>query len=164
MKTKKPSPFLLLTAIVVLVIVFAASSCKDEPDVVPPSAPSELSYTATTSSISLSWLPSQDNVGIAGYKIFRDGVVAGNTKSTSFTDASLIPNATYTYEVLAYDEADNESAKSKSLKATTLDSCPTCSKWLSSITFLPPPNGGKEEVFSGEEKLAGSLFLENVSV
>lgn len=147
----------------IIALILLLSSCAPGPDLMAPSVPSGLSYTATTSSITLSWQASSDNVGVAGYRVYRDGIVAGNLTgtSTSFKDENLVPNSTYTYEVLAFDEAGNESAKSKALKAITEDDCPTCSKWLSSISFTPPSLAG--EVFAGEEKLAGRLTLKNIS-
>lgn len=160
MKTKKLSPFLLLAAIAVLIIIFVASSCKDEPDVVPPTKPSGLSYTATTTTINLSWQASTDNVKVAGYKIYRNGAVVGNSLSTSFLDKNLLPNTDYLYAVSAYDKAGNESPKSLELKARSGDDCPACSKWLSEVSFLAPPETG--EIFLGEEKVAGSLVLKNI--
>src|SRR5207244_850713 len=51
-----------------------------------PSAPSSLTKTgSTTSSVSISWTASTDNVGVAGYGVYKNGAGVGSTTSTSFT-------------------------------------------------------------------------------
>ncbi len=58
-------------------------------DGIPPSAPSGLTATATSSSsVSLSWTASTDNVGVTGYNIFRNGIQIGTSTTTSYTDNS----------------------------------------------------------------------------
>jgi chitodextrinase len=90
------------------------------PDTTPPSAPTNLSVTGTTaSSVSLSWTPSTDNVGVAGYKIYRGGVLAGTSLVTSYTNAALTASTTYTFTVAAYDAAGNVSVPSGAVQATT---------------------------------------------
>ncbi len=143
-----------------MLLFFAA--CEGE-DIFPPSVPAGLSYTATTSSISLSWQASKDNVGVAGYKVFRDDILITTTTNNvlSYQDKGLADNATYSYSVLAFDKAGNSSEKSEPFLATTLDSCPSCSKWLSEVSLSSLIEN--EEVFAGDEKLAGSLTLKNIS-
>lgn len=90
-------------------------------DTSPPSVPSNLTVTGTTSSsASLSWSPSTDNVGVAGYRVYRNGVQVGTTAGTTFTDTGLSPTTQYTYTVAAYDAAGNVSAQSAGVTATTL--------------------------------------------
>lgn len=59
---------------------------------------------------SLTWNAAYDNVGVASYEVKRNGTSLGTTASTSFKDATLQPNVTYTYEVYALDAAGNISA------------------------------------------------------
>ncbi len=90
------------------------------PDTTPPSVPAGLSVTGTTtSSVSLSWAASTDNVGVAGYKIFRAGVQVGTSANTSYTDGSLTASTTYAYTVSAFDAAGNNSTQSTAVQATT---------------------------------------------
>jgi glucose/arabinose dehydrogenase/PKD repeat protein/fibronectin type 3 domain-containing protein len=91
------------------------------PDTTPPSAPVSLTATAVSSSqINLSWPASTDNIGVAGYKIFRNSVQVGTATTTSYVDTTgLSPLTTYTYTVAAYDQAGNTSALSPSASATT---------------------------------------------
>jgi chitodextrinase len=85
-----------------------------------PSAPAALSATATgTSTVDLSWTASTDNVGVSGYRIFRNGSQVGTTTNTSYTDSGLSPATVYTYSVVAFDAAGNNSAPSGSATATT---------------------------------------------
>jgi chitodextrinase len=92
-------------------------------DTTPPSVPANLAVTGTTaSSASLSWSPSTDNVGVAGYKVYRNGVQVGTPAGTSFTDTGLSPATQYTYTVAAYDAAGNVSARSSGVTATTSSS------------------------------------------
>ena len=64
-------------------------------DTTPPSRPQGLTATATTRSAALSWTAATDDVGVAGYRVFRDGTQVGTTASTSYTDSGLTPATTY---------------------------------------------------------------------
>ncbi|MDX1450290.1 MAG: fibronectin type III domain-containing protein, partial [Acidimicrobiia bacterium] len=76
-------------------------------DVTPPSTPSGLSFSGvTTSSLELRWSPSTDNVGVTGYRVLRNGEVAGVVTSTSFVDTGLAAATTYRYRVQAFDASD----------------------------------------------------------
>lgn len=91
------------------------------PDKTPPSAPSGLSVTPTSPTQAyLTWTASIDNVGVSGYNVYRDGVKAGISSSTNFTNTGLSPATSYTYKVTAYDAAGNVSGFSASVPVTTL--------------------------------------------
>jgi YD repeat-containing protein len=66
--------------------------------------------------IDLSWTAGTDNIGVAGYNLYRDGtkVNAAPIGSTSYSDTGLTPGANHTYKVSAIDAAGNESAQSTS--------------------------------------------------
>ena len=92
------------------------------PDTTPPSIPTNLTATSMSSTeIDLSWDASTDDVGVEGYKIYRDGIHIENTTTTSFSDTGLISETRYCYTVSAYDAAGNESPQSSEACATTLD-------------------------------------------
>ena len=88
----------------------------------PPPAP-KLVYADTISTefneIKLSWSAAIDLYPIAGFKIYRDGIMIDDTDKLQFTDPSLEANTRYCYTVLAYDESLNESGPSGSVCATT---------------------------------------------
>jgi Cellulose binding domain len=90
------------------------------PDTTPPSVPGGLRVTGTTSStISLAWNASTDNVGVTGYEVRRDGSTILTASGTSFTDVGLGANTTHSYVVRALDAAGNRSAFSGSVSGTT---------------------------------------------
>jgi chitodextrinase len=69
--------------------------------------------------VTLTWTASTDNVGVAGYKIFRNGTQVGTSATTSYVSAGLAASTTYSYTVSAYDTAGNNSAQSSSISVTT---------------------------------------------
>ncbi|HUL99358.1 MAG TPA: putative collagen-binding domain-containing protein, partial [Mycobacterium sp.] len=94
-------------------------------DTTAPSTPSGVTVGGTTgSTVSLSWAPSSDNIGVASYRIFRNGTQVGTSTSTSFTDTGLDNNTTYSYTVVAVDFAGNVSSPSAPVNATTTASPP----------------------------------------
>jgi hypothetical protein len=75
-------------------------------DDIAPTAPTGLSArTGTGSAVVLSWTAATDNVGVAGYDVYRSGTSApiGSTASTSFTDSGAAANTSYSYSVVARD-------------------------------------------------------------
>src|SRR6185295_4902941 len=91
------------------------------PDTTPPTAPTGLTATfnSTTNTIDLSWTAATDNVGVTGYRIFRDGGLIPTTTpvtGTTFSDAGQ--TGTHSYAVSAVDAAGNESALSNIASAT----------------------------------------------
>ena len=90
------------------------------PDTDPPSVPTNMAATPQSSSIiKVTWTASTDNLGVMGYKIYRDGSQAGTSSTTSYNDTGLQGNTTYTYRVSAYDGSGNESAQSSPVTAAT---------------------------------------------
>ena len=86
-----------------------------------PSTPTGLTATAVSSSqVTLTWSPSTDNVGVAGYKVFQNGTQIATVSTSGYQDAGRSPATTYTYTVAAYDAAGNASAQSSPASATTL--------------------------------------------
>ncbi len=89
-------------------------------DTTPPSAPTNLRVTGTTSSsISLAWNASTDNVGVTGYDVYRGGTRVTTTAGTSYTDGGLAASTTYSYTVYARDAAGNVSPVSNQASGTT---------------------------------------------
>jgi chitodextrinase len=92
-------------------------------DTQPPSAPSNLRVTSSTAtSIALAWTASTDNVGVAGYDVYLNGVKVWMPSGTSFTYLGLSCATTYTAAVDAYDAAGNHSPKTAVTVATP--ACP----------------------------------------
>ncbi|MFA4819304.1 MAG: fibronectin type III domain-containing protein [Patescibacteria group bacterium] len=99
----------------------ATTSVTTLADTAAPSVPTNLATTAiNTNQINLTWTNSTDNIGVMGYKIYRDGPQVGTSSINSFNNIGLSASTTYLYSVAAYDAANNVSATSSSLSATTL--------------------------------------------
>jgi chitinase len=86
-----------------------------------PTAPGNLRATnATTSSITLAWNASTDNVGVTGYDVFRDTTRVGGGTATSLTVSGLAANTSFVFTVRARDAAGNVSPASNQLTVRTL--------------------------------------------
>lgn len=73
-----------------------------------PSEPSSLNIVQSGEhDVTVSWNSSTDNVGIAGYQIWRDGAMIATAVSTNYVDHNTLPGMTYAYKILAYDLAGN---------------------------------------------------------
>ncbi|MGF7050508.1 glycosidase/chitodextrinase [Paenibacillus sp. DS2015] len=103
-------------------VVSVGNPCAtDNNEPTPPSVPTGLIKSAVTStSATISWTASTDNVGVVGYDVYRNGVIIKtNNTTTSFTDTGLTASTTYSYTVLAKDNSGNKSAQSTALQVTT---------------------------------------------
>jgi len=81
-------------------------------DASPPTNPSNvmLQRSPAATSATLSWSPSTDDVGVAGYHISRNGAPLRDAFQSPLQDTGLSPAATYTYTVQAFDLAGKVSA------------------------------------------------------
>ena len=97
-----------------------SASCHGS-DTVPPTAPTDLRVTNVTStSVSLQWAASKDNVGVSGYRVFRNATQIADVKTLSYTDHGLTPQTSYSYFVVAYDRARLVSARSNLVMVATM--------------------------------------------
>ncbi|MFM7838862.1 MAG: fibronectin type III domain-containing protein, partial [Chitinophagaceae bacterium] len=87
-------------------------------DNVPPTAPGGLTVTgSTSSSLSLSWTASTDNLSVSGYRVYWKASADASytntpitTTSRTITLSSLLANTSYDIKVEAYDAASNVSS------------------------------------------------------
>jgi hypothetical protein len=93
------------------------------PDTSPPSSPGGLVASAVSySRIDLVWTAATDDVGVAGYRVYRNGSEVAVTSSTpSYSDTGLAASTSYSYSVAAFDYAGNLSAESAPTLGTTPD-------------------------------------------
>jgi hypothetical protein len=99
-------------------------SAPTNPGSAGPTVPSGLTTSgATSTTISLSWAPSTDPAGVAGYNIYRNGVQVGASTLPTFTDSGLVGATSYLYAVSAYDSEGNTSQPSAPFSASTIG-CP----------------------------------------
>lgn len=132
----------LLIFIVVILLIFAGvtgfflwQSAKPTPpgpgpgtlppsreDKEAPTTPSNLIATVVSdTAVLLSWATSTDDVGVEGYRVYRDGTLAQETKTTRYADSALRPLVEYTYVVTAFDKARHESLASEEVRVKTSD-------------------------------------------
>ncbi len=102
----------------------AASAPKSvcTPDLTAPSIPASVSATVLSPSrINITWSASSDTgcSGLAGYKVYRGAALLATTPATGLFDNGLAANTSYSYTVVAYDNAGNNSNPSSSANATT---------------------------------------------
>jgi hypothetical protein len=93
----------------------SASLVVPNPDLVAPTAPTNLRVASTTKQkVTLAWNASTDAVGVTGYRVYRNGVLATTTTSLSYADGRQRAKGA-TYYVVAFDKAGNVSLPSNSL-------------------------------------------------
>ncbi|MGH6793743.1 MAG: fibronectin type III domain-containing protein, partial [Methylocella sp.] len=123
-KTALFKPLFFAIIFVGLFLTIASAAHAKNPhrvtDTTAPSIPANLSASAASSSqINLSWSASTDNVGVAGYKVYRNNAQIATTTGTSYSNSGLSASTTYSFAVAAYDAAGNTSAPSNTVSATT---------------------------------------------
>lgn len=97
------------------------ASTSDASDTQSPSVPAGLSANnVTETTLTLSWNASTDNIGVASYDVYQDGVLITNVSGTSTSITGLSADTSYDFTVIAKDAAGNESAQSSILTVTTL--------------------------------------------
>ena len=90
------------------------------PDTTAPSTPGQLEATSiTTSSVTLTWNASTDNVKVTGYRLFQGNSEVTTVTGTIYTFKNLNAGTAYTFGVDAYDAADNHSARASKMAVTT---------------------------------------------
>lgn len=80
-------------------------------DTTAPSTPSNPRIPVVTAQqANITWNASSDNVSVAGYHVYINGIFAADTTSTSFTANCLAPNVNYTFAIRSFDAAGNVSS------------------------------------------------------
>ncbi|MBE3097070.1 MAG: lamin tail domain-containing protein, partial [Planctomycetes bacterium] len=83
-------------------------------DATPPSVPAAVAAVpAGAARIDVAWAPAfDDESGVGGYNVYRDGVQIGSSPTTSFSDTAVLPAITYAYRVAAVNGDGVESGQS----------------------------------------------------
>ena len=143
-------------------------STLSAPDTTPPTAPSSLSATSTSSTqVSLSWGGSTDNVGVTGYLLERCLGTGCNSFSqiatpsgTTYSDGGLTASTSYGYRVRATDAAGNLSGYSNVATATTqaaVNNPPAAISFVQSNYATPHPSASSVSVPFSKAQIAGDL-------
>jgi spore germination protein YaaH len=87
----------------------------------PPSTPDRVSVSEVSEAgATVTWLPSRPgSARIAGYRVYRDGDLVGQSTTDSMRLTHLSAIRTYLVQVAAVDAAHRESARSQALRLTT---------------------------------------------
>ena len=88
-----------------------------------PTVPTALTVAGTTSSsVSLTWTASTDNIGVSAYDVYVDQAFKTTVYTNNGTVTGLNPSTTYSFYVVAKDAAGNKSANSETVQGTTQSS------------------------------------------
>jgi chitodextrinase len=94
------------------------------PDTQRPATPQGMAWTGTTrTTIGLRWNATTDNVGVVGYRIYRDNVAIATTTNLSYTVSGLNCGTSYTIGLTAFDAAGNESIRAEATGTTSTQAC-----------------------------------------
>lgn len=119
-------------------VVTVSTTTQPGGDTQAPTAPTNLASTAqTTSSITLSWAASTDNVGVTGYDVYNGTALATSVTGTTATISGLVADTSYTFTVKAKDAAGNGSAASNAVtvKTTAGTTNPGISAWQANTAY-----------------------------
>ncbi|WP_417360439.1 fibronectin type III domain-containing protein [Galbibacter sp.] len=128
-------------------------------DTEPPSAITDLAAgSTTTNSTTLTWSASTDNVSVADYEVFQDGISIGlSGGATSFNVTNLAAATSYAFTAIAIDGVGNTSAVSNTANVTT-----------TSATDIEPPSAITDltanATTSSSTTLSWSASTDNVGV
>ena len=131
-------------------------SALDVRDTSPPSASILSSSGTTTSSTTLSWTSSNDNIGIARYDIYQNGILKTNTTSNSLTVSGLSPLTSYSFYIVAVDTAGNLSTPSNITNVTTLGTADTSAPSVSTLSF--------SSITTSSVNLSWTISTDNIGV
>src|SRR5439155_11853847 len=102
------------------IVTISGIGISVEADTQAPAAPTALTVSALSpTSLTLAWSAATDNVGVIGYRVYRDGALVAAPAGTSASLSGLSPSTPYTFTVAALDAAGNASAQSAALAVTT---------------------------------------------
>lgn len=149
-----------VTALAFITVITAAApaqGARPRPDRTPPTAPTNLRVTAVThTSVTLTWSPSTDNVGVTSYSMWPEGlgqgVVSVNHPQTTGTWTGLRPGQTLTFRVRAFDAQFNGSTDAVVTATTTADTtAPTAPSGLT-----------VQEVTAGKVRVQFNAGIDNI--
>ncbi len=96
------------------------------PDTTPPIRPTGFTVSAiTTTSFTLSWTASTDDIGVVGYNLYLSNVLVASSSNTIAVINGLVPDTINHIAVRAVDAAGNLSAASAVLAVRTLANPPS---------------------------------------
>ncbi|MBK7208286.1 MAG: S8 family serine peptidase [Elusimicrobia bacterium] len=112
-------------------------------DVSSPSTPGNVrAVPLAADRLRVRWTASTDDHGVAGYRLWRDGVFVATVTATSHDDTGLAPDTLYGYTVAAYDFKNHESPTAAA-SARTPETVPAGAS-ASATPFPNPARAGQD--------------------
>ena len=117
------------------VVMVSTMACSDAQA---PSTPSNLTASSVgQTSLTLGWSASNDNVGVTGYDVYRNGTKTATVTGLTSAQSGLTCGASYVFTVRALDAAGNTSTQAQLVVSTS--ACATQAP-------PPPPSSGPETI------------------
>lgn len=114
------APKVFLDTDVATTAAWLETNTAAEGDSEAPTTPTNLTSPAqTANTVDLAWDASTDNVGVTGYKVYKDGALVLTTAQTTAQVTGLVASTSYDFTVSAIDAAGNESAPTAALTQVT---------------------------------------------
>jgi chitodextrinase len=118
------------------------------PDTTPPSTPAGLTASSVMeTSLNFSWIASTDNVGVAGYDVYRNGTKMASPTTTTSAQAGLACGTSYAFGVESFDAAGNRSGRAQ-LTVATRPCAPTPP--TSGVALAVSPTGNDSTCVRGD--------------
>jgi Right handed beta helix region len=90
----------------------------------PPSVPQGMAFSGSTrTTVSLVWDAASDDVGVAGYRLFKNGAAVATTTKLSHTFRNLRCGTQYTFALEAFDAARNASNRAEATGHISTRAC-----------------------------------------
>jgi len=121
-------------------------------DITRPDVPEIITVEYMEKSATITWMESDDNVGVTGYHVFLNGNLLDSTETNRYELNGLTPDEEYRLSISAYDEAGNVSQRSREfvikLPINELE-----------MSIFPNPSNGSFTI-----KLDNGVVQENTSI
>ena len=108
-------------------------------DTKPPSVPQGMAFAGKTrTTVSLVWRAASDNVGVRGYRLFKNGRAVATVTSLRHTYRGLRCGTRYTFALEAYDAARNASYRPEAVGTISTRPCGTTAQPSTPKRTTPP--------------------------
>jgi chitodextrinase len=119
----------------------ATSPCAPAPDTQPPTVPQGMAFSGRTeTTVSLVWDAAGDDVGVAGYHLYRDGSRVASTQALGYTYTGLACGTSHSFALEAYDAAGNVSNRAEATGTTSTLACAAAPAPPPPPPAPPPPS------------------------
>ena len=128
-----------------------------------PTAPTHVVAERTSdSTVRITWSASSDDVGVAGYNVYRDNRYISTVSNPRLGDIQLAPAVVYTYYVVAFDAQGNFSPRSSTASTGTTSEQPTDGISVDGNRISWPDDGWYQvqDVPNYTEQCAGTRFCD----